>query len=111
MVDWANADDFNVFYAAPTLILVSADESVIWSRFDAALAMGNMFIAVTSLRIGSCWIHALVRLFEGDDSTPFCGELCIPEGYTVFASGVFGYPTGELPEPAPRREGTVDIIR
>jgi nitroreductase len=111
MVERANTDDFNAFYAAPTLILVSADESVIWSHIDAALAMGNMFIAAASLGIGSCWIHAMVRLFEGDESPPFCGELCIPEGYKVFASGVFGYPAEELPEPAPRREGTVDIIR
>ena len=109
LVERASADDFNIFYGAPTAILVSADESAITPRIDSALAMGNMFLAAASIDIASCWVHGLVRLFENSDQ--FCGDLCIPEGYKVFAAGVFGHPLGELPEPAPRREGTVDIIR
>jgi nitroreductase len=112
LVERASADDFNIFYNGPTMILVSADESAITPRLDSAMAMENMFLAAASLDIGSCWVNAFVRLFENEDrSAQFCGDLCIPEGYKVFAAGVFGHPAGELPEPAPRREGTVDIIR
>jgi nitroreductase len=109
MVERASVDDFSVFYNGPTVILVSADESAITPRIDSAMAMENMFLAAASIDIGSCWVHGLVRLFENSDQ--FCGDLCIPEGYKVFAAGVFGHPAGELPEPAPRREGTVDVIR
>ena len=111
MLQPAADEDFNVFYKAPSVIIVSADESAITPQLDSALAMGNMFLAASSMGIGSCWIHAMARLFESDEGTSFKEELCMPAGYKVFAAGVFGYPSGDIPEPAPRKEGTVDIIK
>lgn len=111
MLQRAADENFSVFYKAPTAIIVSADESAITPQWDSTLAIGNMFLAAASLGIGSCWIHAIVHIFESEEGMSFKEELCIPDGYKVFGAGVFGYPSGDLPEPAPRKEGTVDIIK
>ncbi len=111
MRERAQEDDFSIFYKAPTLIIISADETKLTPQLDSALAMGNMFNAAASLGIGSCWINAIPRLFETEESLPLREELLIPEGFKVYAAGSFGYPSGEWPEPAPRTENMIDYIR
>jgi hypothetical protein len=41
----------------------------------------------------------------------FINELIIPEGFVFVGAASFGYKAGNLPVPAPRREGTLTIIR
>jgi nitroreductase len=70
-----------------------------------------MFLAAEALEIGSCWIHTVNFLAGTEEGKALFKELGIPEGYLLRASGAFGYILGEKPAPAPRREGTVHIIR
>jgi nitroreductase len=107
----ARADNFSIFYHAPTLIIVSGDEKAITPQQDCALALGNMFLAAESIEIGSCWIHALSMLLNGDAGKELRKELGLPEGYKVQGSGAFGYKPTENPAPAPRKEGAVTIIK
>ena len=107
----AKAENFSVFYHAPTLIIVSGDEKAITPHLDCALALGNMFLAADSIGIGSCWIHALQGLMSTEEGKAFATELGIPEGYKIVGSGAFGYKAMETPAPAPRKEGTVNIIK
>ncbi|MDT8901563.1 nitroreductase family protein [Anaeroselena agilis] len=107
----ARAEGFSVFYGAPTLIVVSGDEQALTTVENCALALGNMFLAAASLGVGSCWIHAVKFIFDGADGKALAAELALPPGYRVYASGAFGYPAAGLPDAAPRREGTVTIIR
>jgi nitroreductase len=108
----AKADDFNIFYEAPTLIIVSADKNSKLSQFDCALALGSMFLAAHSLGVSSCWIHAVGEaLNSSEENKNLIKELGIPEDYAVFCSGAFGYNASEHPEPAVRNEGTVTIVK
>lgn len=107
----ARAENFSVFYGAPTLIVVAGDEKVLTPAENSALALGNMFLAAASLGVGSCWIHAVKFLFEGADGKALAEELAVPAGFKVYGAGAFGYPAGEWPEAAPRKDGTVTIIR
>jgi nitroreductase len=107
---WAKAENFNAFYSAPTVIIVSGDESVMTVQYDCTLAMGNMFLAAKSLGIGACWVHAPIYSFQTEESSSILKALAIPAGYKIFSSGVFGYPM-QSPDPAPRKEGTVSIIK
>jgi nitroreductase len=107
----AKAENFSIFYHAPTLIVVSGDEKAITPQYDCALALGNMFLAAESIGVGSCWIHALSMLLNADAGKALSKELDIPEGYKVHGSGAFGYKTTEHPSPAPRKEGAVTIIK
>ncbi|OPX81204.1 MAG: FMN reductase (NAD(P)H) [Pelotomaculum sp. PtaB.Bin013] len=108
--DMAKAQNFSAFYHAPTLIIVSNDEKVITPQLDSALALGNMFLAAESIGIGSCWIHAIGMVLNSEESAGLRKSLKIPEGYRVYGAGAFGY-KAESPSPAPRKEGTVTVIK
>jgi nitroreductase len=110
MAERAKAENFNIFYGAPTLIIVSGDPKVATPQFDCALALGNMFLAATSLVIGSCWIHAISNIFKPETNALLLKEIGVPEGYIIYSSGAFGY-QAESPAPAPRKENTVNIIK
>ncbi len=106
----ARAENFSIFYGAPTLIVVSDDETVITPQFDCALALGNMFLAAESVGIGSCWINAISMVVNAEGGGDLRKSLGMPEGYRVYGAGAFGY-KAESPSPAPRKEGTVNIIK
>jgi len=110
-VERAKAENFSPFYHAPTLIIVSADESAVAPHQDGALALGNLFLAAHALDIGSVWVHSLRNLFDSEEGKALNKELHIPEGYIIVGSGAFGYNAGQISKAAPRREGTVTIIQ
>lgn len=106
----AQAENFSPFHNAPTFIIVSGDENAIAPQNDGSLALGNMFLAAHSLGIGSCWIHAMNYIFSTEEGKALKKELGILEGYVSVGAGAFGYPAAQAPAPAPRKEGTVNII-
>ncbi|KNY24764.1 nitroreductase family protein [Pseudobacteroides cellulosolvens] len=110
-VEWGKAANFSLIYHAPTYIIVSGDVNAIAPVNDISLAIGNMFIAAESLGLGTVWIHAVNHLKAIDEGRKLFKELRIPEGYEPFGSLALGYNGGDIPEPAPRREGTVNIIK
>ena len=107
----AKSESFSAFHNAPTLIIVSGDQKAIAPQNDGILALGNMFLAAASLGIGSCWIHATRFLFTTEEGLALKNELGIPENYVFVGSGAFGYKAVEPTAPAPRKEGTVNIIK
>jgi nitroreductase len=111
MKERVKAEDFSVFYKAPTLIVVSGKKDIFTTQYDCVLAMGNMFNAAASLGIGSCWIHAVAIMLNSESGKELLEELRIPEGDLVICSGAFGYIAGEIPLPAPRKENVINILR
>ena len=107
----ARVENFNIFYNAPTFIIVSGEEGAIAPVNDCTLALGNMILAATSLEISSCWIHAVNYLFKTQEGTDLRKELGIPKGYMPLCSGAFGYHAGEQAVAASRKENSVNIIR
>ncbi len=102
----------SLMFNAPTLIVVSGDEKASVPINDCSLAIENMFIAAESLGIGSCWIHALSILYSTEEGKVFLtNESIVPKGFTIVGSAAFGYKAVEQPSSAPRREGTVTIIK
>lgn len=106
----AKNENFSIFYHAPTLIIVSADPKVATPQYDSAIAMGYMFLAAASLGVGSCWINAIAMSFNGESGKAMLKTLAVPEGYTIYSAGAFGYPAVENPAPPQRKEGTVSVI-
>lgn len=107
----AENKDLNLFYNAPTLIIVSGDEKAVAPECDCSLAMENMFLAAASLNIGSCWIHSPRSLSSSEEGNNLISELGIPSGYKVIGSGVFGYADCDMPKAAARKENSVNIIK
>lgn len=109
--DRAKTENFNIFYNATTLIIVSYDQKAIAPQHDGSLALGNMLNAAEALGIGSCWIHALNIVLPLAENQGLMSELGIPEGYAPVGSGVFGYKGIEHPSAPPRKVGTINIIK
>jgi nitroreductase len=104
-VDWvANAgadENYNIFYNAPTAVIVATRKDAVAPMADACAAIQNMLVAAESLGIGSCWIGFVRFHFQNPEAYP---KLGIPEGYEVQYGIVLGYkPDGPAPKPPARK--------
>jgi nitroreductase len=106
----ASAENFSPFYNAPTLIVVSGNQSRFYVQ-DCTLAIGNMFLAAASIGVGSVWSSVVAVLLDGPNGPALAKDLKIPEGYKAVGAAGFGYNAGEYPTAAPRKEGTVTILK
>jgi len=110
MKERAKGEDFCIFYNSPTLIIISGDTKAVTPQYDCTLALGNMFNAAASLKIGSCWIHAIINVLNLEFAKDLVKELELPEGHTIYCAGSFGYSAVEA-KAAPRKDGIVKIIK
>jgi nitroreductase len=95
--------EMDVFYGAPVLILVFSAPGTLSGETDCALAAENMMLAARSLGVGSCWI-GLARVAGTDRE--LMQEIGVPEGYTLAAPLIFGYPLKDYTR-APARNSDV----
>jgi len=104
----ANSEHFHIFYDAPTVVLVSAEESGIALESDCAAATENMLLAAESIGLGSCWIGFVLVLFASPNANDYGKRLGIPDRYTPYAAAAFGYKTGEAVNTPPRRGSLIN---
>lgn len=107
----AKAENFSAYHNAPTFIIVSGDQKSPAHLNNGSVALGNMLLAAESLGIGACWVHSLIIVFPTEEGQVLKKELGIPDNYAFVGAAAFGYKDMEQPSPAPRKEGTVNIIR
>lgn len=107
----ANTPGYNPLYAAPTVIIVSAEEKTPFTQFDCGAAAQNIALAATAQGIGSCIIATSAFLFAADKNHALKKELGIPEGYAHVCTVALGYRDGENPEAPPRNKEVVNYIR
>ena len=106
-----NNERFNVFYGAPTVIIVSGQNSAIMPQVDCAAATENMFIAAEALEIGGCWNGIVGLLFNGPKGEEYKKKLNIPEGYSPYYAAVFGYKEVKTTNAPARKENVVQYIK
>ena len=123
--EWAHkmgeSSRFNVFYEAPTVIIVSGDKTAssplplagtdfhYTPLVDCAGAIENMMLAAESIGIGSCWLGLVNFFFNLSEME----KLHIPKNYTPFFAVTLGY-KGEkvIGQLAPKRKtGIISYIR
>jgi nitroreductase len=107
----AEKDNYKFYYNAPTLIIVSNDKEYSNCMADSALALENILLAAHSLGLGACFINQLTWFCDDKNLRRALTDMGIPENYVVCGSAVVGYNSGNIPKAAPRREGTVNIIK
>ena len=103
--------DTDPYYGAPTIVLVLADATVTTPVEDGALALGNMFNAAYSLGLGSCWVHRTRQMFETDEGKALLAKWGAEGEYVGVGSCILGYPEGEHPQAAPRKDDYVVWVR
>jgi nitroreductase len=78
---------------------------------DASVALANMFNAASSLGLGSCWVHRTRQMFESDEGKALLRTWGVKGEYVGVGSCILGYPDGEPSQAAPRKDGSVVMVR
>lgn len=96
------------FYGAPVVLVVLASPALAGTYLeDGALVMGNLLNAAHAEGLGSCWIHRAKQVFETAEGKAILKKAGIEGEWVGIGNCILGYPAGDLPEAAPRREGRV----
>ncbi|WP_425446516.1 nitroreductase family protein [Dethiothermospora halolimnae] len=99
----------NIFYDAPTIIIVSGKEDVSSSLVDCSAAIENMLIASESMGLGTVWIGLIRFFFTLTDEVE---KLNLPEGYKPFYAVSIGYKSNENTQgPSKRNMDVINYIR
>ena len=107
----AKNPDFNVFYSAPTVVLITADEKAAFTELDCGMAAENIALAAESLGINSCMIAMSGTLFEGNNSDDLKKELGVPEGYKFILTVALGYRDMDSPPAPPKNKENINYIK
>lgn len=99
----------NIFYNAPTLIIVSGKEDVNSSLVDSSAAIENMLIAGESIGLGSVWVGFTKFFFTLEDEVK---KLKLPNGYKPFYAVSIGYKANDSVQgPGKRNRDVITYIR
>jgi nitroreductase len=98
--------DFQIFYHAPALILISAVAASPWAVEDCSLAAENLMLAAHAAGLGSCWI-GFAQTWLGSPAGK--ATLGLPAAYIPVAPIIVGRPKS-APPPVPRKEPEIRWI-
>ncbi len=104
-------EKFNIFYNAPTIVLVSGNESAMMPVVDCAAATQNMLIAAESLDVGACWNGMVSFALNGPKKDAYMEKLKIPSGYKPYYALVLGYKAVRAANAPKRAQNTIQYIR
>ena len=99
------------FYGAPVVLVVLAQRANPNHVYDGSLVMGNLMLAAASLGVGSCWINRAKEEFDSPEGKQILKELGIEGDYEGIGHCILGYPEGEVPAAAPRKESYIHYVR
>jgi nitroreductase len=101
-----NNPNFQIFYHAPALVLISSVAESPWTIENCSLAAENLMLAARAAGLGTCWIgfaQAWLGTPEGK------AALKLPEKYVPIAPIIVGHPKS-APPPVPRKEPEIRWI-
>jgi nitroreductase len=98
--------EFNIFYDAPALIVISYRADSRWATEDCALAAQNLMLTAHGLGLGTCWIgFAQPWLSTG----PGKSLLELSAEYSPVAPIIVGHPK-KVPQPVLRKKPEIHWI-
>lgn len=101
IADLGKSENLNIYYKAPTVIIVAAKKGAVSPLPDVCAAIQNILLAATSLGIGSCWIGFAKFYFTTPERNIKIG---IPEDYEVHYAVSLGYiPAKQKSNPPARK--------
>lgn len=90
-------ESFNVFYNAPSLVIILGRSDVKNLLVDCAAATVYFMMAAVSRGLGTCWVNLGAFITDPELKS----ELGIPDNHTIVAPVILGYPE-KIPA-APKR--------
>ena len=106
----ARNEAHHYFYHAPTLIIASNVPNYQNGMADCATALQNIFLAATSLGLGSCWINQPRWMTNDQPLRKLLASIGLPEHHILYGAAAIGH-AGHMPPAPERKEGTVKIVR
>ena len=100
----------DLFYGAPTIVIVSYQKDDLTPIEDVSAASQNMLLAAESLNVASCW-NGIVRMFFSNMDSKQREEFGIPENYIPHIVLAFGYPKIKVMNIPQRSENYSKIIK
>ena len=70
-----------------------------------------MMLAAHAIGLGSCWINREKEMFATEEGKALLQKWGITEELAGVGALAIGYPAGNAPKPAPRKEGYIIKIR
>lgn len=104
-------EGFDVFYGAPTIILVLAKKDEPDAVEDGSLCLGNMFNAAYALGLGSRWINRIRQTFETELGKELLKEVGYEDEYIGIGSCILGYPADGFPAPLEHKKDYYKILK
>ena len=95
----AESEEDVIFYEAPLLILIVAEEEPKSTLIDCVLAAENMMLEGYNLGLGSCYIGLMNKM---EEDSVYLKTLGINENQKLYCPLIFGYPT-VWPQPKDRK--------
>lgn len=103
--------DYNFYYRAPALVIVSNESTQPWAGQDCANALQNMFLAAYSLGVDSCWINQLCSTCHDSAVRELLTQWGVPEHHTVYGCAALGFNSGDVPCTPDHRKDSITVIR
>ena len=104
-------EGFDVFYGAPTVIVVAASTSSPDAVKDGSLCIGNMLNAAYALGLGGRWINRADGMLEDALGKELLREAGYEGDYIGVGNVILGYPEGGFPAPVEHKKDYYKIIR
>ncbi|MGI5900573.1 MAG: nitroreductase family protein [Christensenellales bacterium] len=82
----------SIFFGAPTVIFISADETSMYGGIDSGIAVQTLSLAAHSLGLGSVILGMPRAAFEGENADRFEKALKFPKGYKFRIALAVGHP-------------------
>lgn len=101
-----NDPNFDIFYQAPALIVISCVSAMPWAIEDCSLAAENLMLAASGVGLGTCWI-GFAQAWLGTSEGKALLEL--PAAYLPVAPIIVGHPKA-VPAPVPRKQPKIRWI-
>src|SRR5579872_1308857 len=98
--DLLNNPNFDIFYDAPALIVISNRTGEAWAAENCALAAENLMLAACAVGLGTCWIGFAQAWLGTPDGKAILG---LPPTYLPVAPLIVGHPKSP-PPPVARKE-------
>ena len=94
--------DFDIFYRAPALIVISASAPGPWIVEDCALAAENLMLAAFAEGLGTCWIGFSQSFLNTPNGKAILG---VPEAWVPVAPIIVGRPKALADAGSPQGTG------
>lgn len=100
-------DNFDIFYHAPALVVISSVEQGPWAVADCALAAQNLMLAARDAGLGSCWIGFAQGWFDTPEGK---AAIQVPAASLPVAPIIIGHPKAATIPPVPRKAAEIRWI-